>query len=181
MSTRISIGQVRQLSELHRTRSGGILHELIIFAAEHGVADVSAKDPLTLIDPIMGVDADGDGLGQALQVFIARITAGGLKRSNDIRITQTKVLWDAGFGQALGLGPQDFQKYLTGTGVGTDSLERIPDLPVWPAHYLHLLDRDVLVDKRVLAKVGQVEVCRLLGLAYGGNDNTFVSYEPEWE
>ncbi|MDA1038286.1 MAG: hypothetical protein O2877_01190 [bacterium] len=98
-----------------------------------------------------------------------------------IRIRQTKTLWDAGFGAALGLGPQDFQKYLTGTGVGTDSLEPIPEIPVWPVRYPPYLDRDVLVDKRVLAKVGQVEVCRLLGLAYGGSNDTFRPLDPTRE
>ena len=170
----ISRGQIRKLSEIHRSRPGGIMPDLTTFAKEHGVEITDASDPLVLLDPLMAIeDQGGCELGGEMQKFIARLVSGGLKQSDDIRIRQAKILWDLRFGEMLGLGPQDWKKYLN----GTDSLEPIPQVPIWPTIYPAYLDRNILVDKRVLDKVRLKEVCRLLEVSYPGNDNTFEPYE----
>ena len=170
----ISRGQIRKLSEIHNSRPGGIMPDLTTFATEHGVEIAGASDPLVLLDPLMAIeDQDGHELGDAMQKFIARLASGGLKLSDDIRIRQAKIFWDLRFGEVLGLGSQDWKKYLN----GTDSLKPIPQIPAWPANYPAYLDRNILVDKRVLTKVGLEEVCRLLGVSFPGNDNTFEPYE----
>ena len=132
----ISRGQIRKLSEIHRSRPGGIMPDLTTFAKEHGVEITDASDPLVLLDPLMAIeDQGGCELGGEMQKFIARLVSGGLKQSDDIRIRQAKILWDLRFGEMLGLGPQDWKKYLN----GTDSLEPIPRFRSGPQSIRHIL------------------------------------------
>lgn len=170
----ISRGQIRKLSEIHRGRPGGIMTELTVFATEQGAEVGEAQDPMALLDPLMEVeDQREQGLGPMIQEFIVRLVSGGLARSEVARVLQAKVLWDLGFGGALGLGSS--KQYLN----GTDAVEPIPALPVWPAVYPSHLKRNVLVDKRVLEQVGLSEVCRLSRVKFSGNDNTLVPHKPE--
>jgi hypothetical protein len=66
-----------------------------------------------------------------------------------------------------------FEQYLN----GTDNLEAIPALPDWPASHVTVFDRDVLVDGRVIERVGLRETCRLVGVLYNGRNDTFVAYD----
>lgn len=80
------------------------------------------------------------------------------------------------FGSALGC--ETFEAYLEGHG---DSFAPVPQIPTWPAPYLRVFGREniCLVDRRVVDKIGLMEYCRLAGLAYGGNDDTFEAFEPK--
>ncbi len=53
-----------------------------------------------------------------------------------------------------------FEEYLN----GTDSLEPVHAVPVWPEAWAGVFDRDVLVDGRIVDKVGLDEACRLVGI-----------------
>jgi hypothetical protein len=57
----------------------------------------------------------------------------------------------------------------------------VPQLPVWPANHIRLFGREsvCLVDRRVVKRVGLKEYCRLAGLAYDGEDNTFEPFDPK--
>lgn len=85
---------------------------------------------------------------------------------------QARVLWDLRFGQVLGLST--FEQYLR----GTDAMQGIMEIPVWPQDSPDYLNRNVLVDGRIPEQVGLKEFCRLCGIAFGGDDNTLVPYDP---
>lgn len=78
----------------------------------------------------------------------------------DCRVTQAKVFWNAGFGRKLGY--VTFRAYL----------KTIPEIPVWPEKWGDHFDRIVLVDRRP----GITKMCRLLHVAYNGNNNTFIPF-----
>lgn len=68
-----------------------------------------------------------------------------------------------------------FNQYLN----GTDGLEAIPMLPSWPSAYGTTFDRVVLVDGRVIEKIGLAETCLLAELVCRERNGTFVAYKPE--
>jgi len=178
MSKEITTGQIRQLLELDRSVDDGIRHHLLVIITEHGGDTDSCLTVTQALEQLLALETtrhkgEQIGLGADVQALIARLTSGGLARSQDNRIQQAQVLWDLRFGEMLGLGSQDWKKYLN----GTDSLEPIPQIPIWPTIYSAYLDRNILVDKRVLDKVRLKEVCRLLNVSFPGNDNTFEPYE----
>lgn len=90
---------------------------------------------------------------------------------SDAHLAKIRRAWKA-FGRKVFGVP--FEKYLN----GTDGLEAVPALPVWPDAWSASFDRDVLVDGRVAEKIGLTETCNLAGLAYGDMDDTFEPYDP---
>ena len=86
-------------------------------------------------------------------------------------IRQAKVLWDLSFGEILGV--KNLEAYLK----GTDAVQGIMEIPAWPSTPDYL-NRNVLVDGRVIEQIGLKELCRLCGIKYGGEDSTFVPYDP---
>lgn len=68
-----------------------------------------------------------------------------------------------------------FDRYLK----GTDGLEAIPMLPLWPPIHSHHFNREVLVDGRIVAHIGLSETCNLLSIAYK-KDAIFDPYELAW-
>lgn len=97
-----------------------------------------------------------------------------LPPTGSIREQQARRLFKR-FGDALGIG--DFDAYLD----GTDSFEAVPQIPQFPATHVRLFGREnvCLVDRRVVKKIGLTEYCRLAGIEYGGNDDTFEAFEPK--
>lgn len=81
----------------------------------------------------------------------------------DVRVTQARKIFDAGWGNDLGC--RTFEEYL----------ESIPPLPEWPAKWEAYFDRSVLVDARVPLK----RMCELLNIEFLGDEETFVPYLPE--
>ncbi|MFH1142671.1 MAG: hypothetical protein V1695_03070 [Candidatus Uhrbacteria bacterium] len=178
MPKKVTTAQIRELLALERSIPEGILKHLLVIVGEHGGDTSSCSTTAQGLEQLFALDTsrykiEQVGLGAEVQNLIARLTSGSLKLSDDIRIRQAKILWDLRFGEMLGLGSQDWKKYLN----GTDSLEPIPQIPIWPTIYSAYLNRNILVDKRVLDKVRLKEVCRLLEVSYPGNDNTFEPYE----
>jgi hypothetical protein len=81
------------------------------------------------------------------------------------------------FGDAL--GAPNAMAYLN----GTDNLEGVMEIPKFPEEQMAHFDDTLLVDQRILEghdrSVGMVETCRLAGLVYGGNNETFVLRDPK--
>lgn len=92
-----------------------------------------------------------------------------------IRETQARRLYELRFGEVLGC--TSFEDYLD----GTDVVEAVPQIPNFPEMQVRLFGREgvYLIDGRVVEKVGLAEYCKLLGLVYTGNDDTFESHDPK--
>lgn len=110
------------------------------------------------------LDAAREDVGDEVQKLIRRLTDGGTKVDpNDPFLAQTKILWDKGWGTALGLESlkayRDSVRELAG---------EIPKRP--PVDYLNKL---VLVDRRVQL----VDGCRMAGLKFDGSNETFVPHD----
>ncbi|MBI4281465.1 hypothetical protein HY625_01450 [Candidatus Uhrbacteria bacterium] len=88
------------------------------------------------------------------------------------RIFQAYVVWQKLGAKVFGVS---LPKYL----YGTDKLAPVPSLPTWPEACGDTFDRDVLVDGRIVEKVGITELCELLGLAYDGNHTTPVPHDAK--
>lgn len=88
------------------------------------------------------------------------------------RVVQAGVIWQK-------LGQQVFGVSLPEYLYGTDAMEPIPSLPDWPETWGDSFDRDVLVDGRIVEKIGLSELCRLVGLTYNGDDKTSVSFDKK--
>lgn len=73
------------------------------------------------------------------------------------------------------LGCETFEKYLLAKGM--DSFAPVPLMPTWSEAWGTVFNRNVLVDGRIVKKVGLKEACRLLGLLYSGADDTLVPYD----
>ncbi|TSC64615.1 MAG: hypothetical protein G01um1014106_40 [Parcubacteria group bacterium Gr01-1014_106] len=118
---------------------------------------------------------EGVGIQDEVQELITRLTSGGVGASDttDPFLVQSKVLWDKGWGRELGCKTLDaYRKSLE-----TDGLPTKPERPAGlPEH----LDRLILWDRRPLlvdGKISLVKACRLLGVVFGGNDDTLVQHE----
>ncbi|MBI4434919.1 hypothetical protein HY635_03865 [Candidatus Uhrbacteria bacterium] len=153
MSQLVSLDQITQLRELERAR----------------------------------MKREGVGYGVELQAFLTRLKSGGVapgatrppagKRrgkaklpTRDPRIlTQAKRLWDKGWATKM-LDEGGQPRYRT----FADYLASIPDLPTFPDTYDARFPHLVLVDQRVQI----VEACQMLGVKFGGNDHTFVPFDP---
>lgn len=85
------------------------------------------------------------------------------------RVMQAGTIWRK-------LGQQVFGVSLSEYLYGTDALDPIPSLPDWPKTWGEIFDHDTLVDGRIIEKIGMSELCRLLGLAFDGDDKTFVAF-----
>lgn len=130
------------------------------------------------------------GIGPEVHELITRLTSGGVgtskpRKSGDAAtrpspdprlLIQAKVLWDKGWARVMaetGIATYDrFEDYAA-------SLPPVPEfLAAWDARFPHL----VLVDKRPFLRPEQplalTEACKLLGVQFGGDDATFVSYDP---
>lgn len=92
-----------------------------------------------------------------------------------IREEQARRLYELKFGDVLGV--KTFEAYLD----GTDAIEAVPQIPNFPEVQMRLFGREGiwLVDGRVAEKVGLTGYLRLVGLAYGGTDDTFESHDPK--
>lgn len=116
------------------------------------------------IKQLIEIDNAGPGIRSEVQDMISRLTSGGVgAKSDDQRIAQAKRLWDKGWGRELKI--DSFDEYLS-------SIPEIPERP--PIDYL---DRLVLVDRRVKLTTA----CELvgLGLAFSGDEETLVPFDPE--
>ncbi|MBI4450322.1 hypothetical protein HY634_04640, partial [Candidatus Uhrbacteria bacterium] len=124
------------------------------------------------------------GLGPELSALIARLTSGGVSASDSQRprkskaklpprdpriIQQAKRLWNKGWGTVME-DSYGFQRHHTFAGY----LASIPDLPTFPETYEARFPHLVLVDRRVQV----VEACQMLGVQFGGDNSTFVPYDP---
>lgn len=115
------------------------------------------------IAELVAIDrASKTGIRTEVQELIGRLTSGGVSpESDDPRLVQAKRLWDKGWGRELNIS--SFEAYL----------EMIPvEIPPRPS--VEHLDRLILVDRRLKL----VPACRLAGLKYDGNDQTFVPFDP---
>lgn len=112
--------------------------------------------------------------GRVTKEIAQEIAGGRFKFTNtfaDVHLAKARKVWNQLGKRVLG---GTFKKYLN----GTDNLEAIPTLPNWPSVYLTDFDREVLVDGRVIDRIGLTEACRLAGLAYVRGDDALVPYEP---
>ena len=116
-------------------------------------------------DGAQRVNTRGGELQEGLLALLVRL-------ASDERMRRAHILWDLGFGQVLGL--KHFDAYLK----GTDAVQGIMETPAWPQDFPDYLNHNVLVDGRVLEKVGMKELCRLCDITYGGEDSTFVPHDP---
>lgn len=115
------------------------------------------------IKQLVEIDNAGPGIRAEVQELIRRLTSGGVgPQSDDPLITQAKKLWDKGFGRELG---KSFDEYL----------DSIPDIPSELNAHDKRFPLLVLVD----ARLGTVKTCKLLGVNYPGDDETFVDYDPK--
>lgn len=85
-------------------------------------------------------------------------------------LAQVRNVWERIAREVLKVG---FEEYL----YGCDGLEAIPMLPTWPEPYFAAFDRDVLVDGRVIERIGMRMTCRHMGLIYEAQQD-FPAYEP---
>jgi hypothetical protein len=102
------------------------------------------------------------GIGREVKGLIRRLTSGGVAgKSDDIRHAQAKRLWDLGVGRELGL--PSFEACLAGIPeIPAGLLQDDPEFPLL-----------VLVETRI----GLKKLCDLGGIAFDGNDDTFVAYD----
>lgn len=120
----------------------------------------------------------GIGIEEEVQELIARLTAGGVgPASEDPFLVQSKVLWDKGWGRELGYTKlNQYRKSLEAEG-----LVLTPERPTGiPGHLNRLIlwdRRPLLVKQDEKEYVSLVKACRLCGVAYGGNDDTFIQHE----
>lgn len=123
---------------------------------------------------------EGIGIHDEIQELIQRLTAGGVgapKAEGDPFLTQSKVLWDKGWGWELSFKKlDDYRKSLEAEGLVV-APERPPGMP-------DHLNRLILWDRRPLLvkqdggeRVSLVKACRLCGVAYGGDDATLIQHE----
>ncbi|MFH2136421.1 MAG: hypothetical protein ABII19_02200 [Patescibacteria group bacterium] len=104
------------------------------------------------------------GLRRELQGLINRLKSGGVAgKTDDPRVAQAKRYFDLGVGRELGI--QDFSVYL-----GT-----IPEIPEALKADDSEFPRLVLVEPRI----GLARLCRLGGIAFEGDDKTFVPWSDE--
>lgn len=89
----------------------------------------------------------------------------------DAHLAKVYCVWET-FGKKVFGVP--FEKYLN----GTDALEAIRPLPTWPDAWQTSFDRDVLVDGRVIDRIGFKGTCRLAGLVCYDENDTLVPYDP---
>ncbi len=122
----------------------------------------ATRDQIIEIVRQLGNGEMSEGFTQA--VIEHRFKPSGLS----IRETQARRLYDLKFGDVLGC--QSFEKYFD----GTDSVEAVPQITVFPETHVRLFGRENvwLVDGRVAEQVGIKEYCKLLGLVYTGEDDT---------
>lgn len=90
---------------------------------------------------------------------------------SDAHLAKVRRVWEVYGKPVFGVS---FEKYLN----GTDKLEAIPMLPAWPDPWQTNFDRDVLVDGRVVERIGLKEACKLGGLAYNGENDTLIAHDP---
>lgn len=124
------------------------------------------------------------GIHDEVQELIDRLTSGGVgcpKGQSPFEV-QSKVLWDKGWGRELGFKKIDqYRKSLE-----TDGLIVEPPRPAGMPNHLNRLvlwdRRPLLVKKegtkgRMIERISPVTTCRLCGIAYGGDDDTFIQHE----
>lgn len=101
------------------------------------------------------------GIAPEVEELIRRLTSGGVAgKSDDPRFFQAKRFFDLGVGRELGIA--DFEGYL-------ETIPAIPEaLRADDSAFPHL----VLVEPRI----GLAKLCRLGGIAFAGDDNTFVPW-----
>ena len=105
------------------------------------------------------------GIGPEVEELIRRLTSGGVAgKSDDLRVIGAKRLFDLGVGRELGI--VDFEGYLETIPAIPETL--LADNPEFP----HL----VLVEPRI----GLARLCRLGGIDFAGDDNTFVPWSDEY-
>lgn len=112
--------------------------------------------------------------GRVTKEVAQQISEGKFKFQNllsDAHLAKVRTVWEKLGKQVFG---GTFEKYLN----GTDALEAIPLPPSWSSAYLAIFDREVLVDGRVLERIGLTETCKLAGLAYYGKDDALEAFEP---
>lgn len=112
--------------------------------------------------------------GRVTKEIAQKISEGKFKfqsRLSDAHLAKVRTVWEK-LGKRVFGGT--FEKYLN----GTDALEAIPLPPSWPSAYLTRFDREVLVDGRVLERIGLTETCKLAGLVYCRKDDAFETFEP---
>ena len=84
---------------------------------------------------------------------------------------QAEILWNKGFGRQIGC--RSFTAYVR-------SIPELPERPEnLPQHF-----KPVLVDTRIVRSEqygGLVKVCKLLGVAFDGDNSSFIPYDPKHE
>ncbi len=139
-------------------------------ASASSIHGVIARLPLMARIAVAVADAP-DARGE-----LERVVRGLEEQFMDQRTRQARKSF-AKFGAALGV--TRFEDYLG----GTDSLEPVPEITVFADRLMTSFNETLLVDGRVLddqeRKIGLSETCKLAGLAFNGNDNTFTSRDPE--
>lgn len=110
---------------------------------------------------------------EAVQALIEQRLA--LPAIGSMRETQARRLYELRFGDVL--GAKSFDEYLN----GTDAIQAVPQLPVWPATHLRLFGAQniFLIDGRVAEKVGIEKYCELVGLAYYGENDTLEAHDAK--
>jgi hypothetical protein len=99
-----------------------------------------------------------------------RLQSGGVgRKSDDLREVQAKRLWDKGFGRDV-----DSEAYAYIDDF-TSYLRSIPPIPE------HLMAHDDRFPELILvdARVSITKTCELLGIDYGGDNQTFEDFDPK--
>jgi hypothetical protein len=147
---------------------------------------------IDVLERLVAGQADGVSLGGVINrlPLMARIavavsdapdTRGALEQCvreiegafSDLRIRQARKGFHV-FGDALKVKKLD--DYLS----GTDSLEGVPQIPVFDDNQMAYFDHTLLRDGRLLegeTNIGLKEVCRLAGLLFSGSDSTFAPHD----
>ena len=100
------------------------------------------------------------GIGPEVEELIRRLTSGGVAgKSDDPRVAQAKRYFDMGVGRELSI--VDFEGYLETIPAIPEALKA--DNPAFP--YLVLVP-----------KIGLARLCQLGGIAFAGDDQTFVPW-----
>ncbi|MDP3685478.1 MAG: hypothetical protein Q8R32_01455 [bacterium] len=113
----------------------------------------------------------GEGIGREVQVLIDQLTSGGVAPLGDIRVTQAKVLWNRGWGRERGI--TTFEEYL-------NSIPLAPERPAGMPNCFRPVLWDLFPLFREKGKTPRVSItkaCQLLGVAFSGDDETFVNHE----
>ncbi len=119
------------------------------------------------------------GLRDPVVQLIRELTMGpaAAKAVENLRESQARRLFDLKFGDVLDCST--FEQYLDATG--KDSFEPVPMVSAFPATHIRLFGTQgiTIADGRVAEKVGLKEYLRLVGLAYGGENDTFEPFDPK--